>query len=73
MEGSIGAPDTFDLIVELDGLEAKCEVAWRRGKDIGVRFLAPPKFVTKKREQIIVQSSATPGKISLRRKPPTTG
>lgn len=73
VEGSIGAPDTFELIVELDGLEAQCEVAWRRGRDIGVRFLAPPKFVTKKREQIIIQSSAGPGKTSLRRKPLSGG
>ena len=34
IEGSMNAPDTFDLIIEIDGLEAPCEVVSRRGNEI---------------------------------------
>src|ERR1700694_1010097 len=31
--GSVGIPDTFELMIEVDGLEADCEVSWRRGDE----------------------------------------
>ncbi len=64
---SVDIPDTFELIVELDGLEAECEVVWRYGKDIGVRFLSPLRHSAPKRDQVI--AAARPQeKVSLRRK-----
>ncbi len=46
-------PDTFELIVELDGLEAPAEVVWRSTGEVGVRFLAPPSKVAPKRAQSV--------------------
>lgn len=68
--GSISAPDTFELIIEVDGIEVPCEVVWRRGQEVGVRFSAPPQSAARKREQIVTQWSASSQKPSLRRKPP---
>jgi hypothetical protein len=65
---SASAPDTFELIVELDGLEASCTVMWRRGEDIGVRFEGEPRKIAPKRAQVV--SAVVPAKAaSLRRKP----
>ena len=49
IEGSVTAPDTFELLIPLDGLEANCQVVWRSGADLGVRFLAAPRIVAAKR------------------------
>lgn len=68
MHGAASAPDTFDLIIELDGLEASCSVVWRRGEDIGVRFEGEPRKTAPKRAQVI--APVIPAKApSLRRKP----
>lgn len=68
VEGSISAPDTFDLIIQIDGLEASCEVVWRNGSECGVRFLGAPRMVAAKRQQVI--NPLLPAeKPSLRRKP----
>lgn len=64
---SVDIPDTFELIVELDGLEAECEVVWRYGKDIGVRFLSPLRQSARKRDQVIAAAQPQE-KVSLRRK-----
>lgn len=61
-------PDTFVLIVELDGLEADCEVVWRKVNLVGVRFLAPPVRSEPKRLQV-VQALGPQAAPSLRRKP----
>jgi len=68
LDGSMNAPDTFDLIIELDGLEASCDVRWRRDKELGVRFVSAPQRLAPRRTQLItaVVPSGTP---SLRRKP----
>ena len=71
MESSLVVPDTFELIVEMDGLEANCEVVWRSGTEVGVRFLGAPRKVAARRVQVInalVPQSAP----SLRRKPQPT-
>jgi hypothetical protein len=68
VEGSISAPDTFELIIDIDGFEANCHVVWRKGNEIGVRFLAAPRMVAPKRDQVINPMLPTP-KASLRRKP----
>jgi hypothetical protein len=36
--GTVSAPETFELLVKLDGFEASCEVVRRRGDEIAVRF-----------------------------------
>ncbi len=68
VEGTTNVPNTFELIIELDGLEAQCEVAWRKGKEIGVRFSSAPRMVTPRRSQI-VNALAPRQAPSLRRKP----
>jgi hypothetical protein len=68
VEGSVSAPDTFELIIDIDGFEANCQVVWRKGNEIGVRFLGAPRMVAPKRSQIINPMAPSP-KASLRRKP----
>lgn len=53
-------PDTFDLLIELDGFEAECEVMWREGKQVGVRFLAEPRTTAPKRKQVVISSDQAP-------------
>lgn len=68
VEGSVSAPDTFELLIPLDGLEANCQVVWRAGADLGIKFLAAPRIVAAKRSQTI--NALTPTKApTLRRKP----
>jgi hypothetical protein len=68
VDGSVSAPDTFELLIPLDGLEANCEVVWRAGIELGIRFLAAPRMVAAKRTQSI--SALTPTRApTLRRKP----
>lgn len=43
VEGSVSAPDKFVLVIEADHFEADCEVVSRKGKDIGVKFVSPPR------------------------------
>lgn len=73
VEGSMTVPDTFELIIPLDGLEASCQVVWRKGGEVGVKFLAPPRTVAAKRSQV-VSAIAPPRPVSLRRPtPPQAG
>ena len=53
VEDTVNVPNTFELIIELDGLEASCEVVWRKNKEIGVRFSSPPRAVAPRRTQVI--------------------
>lgn len=68
MDGSLLAPDTFDLIIDLDGFEASCEVIWRLGSDLGVSFRGPARKVTPRRSQTITALGPS-GPPSIRRKP----
>ncbi len=67
VEGSVAAPDTFELLTEVDGMEVPCHVVWRRGMEVGVRFVAPPRFIDRKRPQIVCQAKTA--KPTLRRQP----
>jgi hypothetical protein len=67
-DSSVGIPDTFELIVETDGLEANCEVVWRKGSEVGVKFLSPPRIGAAKRVQSVTPLVPTQAP-SLRRKP----
>jgi hypothetical protein len=66
-DGSIAVPDTFTLIIELDGFEAECSVVWRTATDVGVRFTAAPKYANPKRVQVL-RPTRSPIRPSLRRK-----
>ena len=59
-------PDTFNLIVDLDGLDVECEVLWRSGTKVGVGFTGHPKFHAPARLQII-DPSAKNSVVSLRK------
>jgi hypothetical protein len=72
VEGSVSAPDTFELLIPIDGLEASCQVVWRSNTDVGVRFLAAPRIAAPKRSQVI-NPVVPPHKPSLRRTPKPTG
>ena len=68
VDGSLAIPDTFELIIAVDGLEADCEVVWRRGNELGARFLGAPRSVGAKRAQVV--SPLVPTKAaSIRRLP----
>src|SRR5262245_35614464 len=66
VEGSMTVPDTFELLIPLDGFEAPCQVVWRKGGEVGVRFLAAPRTVSAKRVQV-VSAVVPPRAITLRR------
>lgn len=61
-------PDTFELIVELDGLEVPCQIAWRKSNEVGVSFLAVPRRGAPKRAQVVGQTGPV-GKATIRRTP----
>lgn len=71
----VNVPDTFELIVELDGLEVPVEIVWRGATEVGIRFLAQPARVAPKRAQTVGMStpSSIRTKSALRRDPQTGG
>lgn len=70
-DGSVSIPDTFELIIDLDGFEVDCEVVWRKDRDLGVRFLGAPHRVAPRRHQsIAVTTPERPS--SLRRRTKAT-
>ncbi len=62
------APDMFRLLIELDGLVADCEVVWRDGQQIGVRFIGQPELASPKRMQVVYPSEVRKNSL-VRRKP----
>jgi hypothetical protein len=72
VENLASIPDTFELIIAVDGLEASCEVVWRKTNEVGVKFIGAPRMVAAKRAQIInPMVPAQPP--TLRRKPKPDG
>ncbi len=69
MQGLGGPPDTFELLIELDGIKVDCEVTWRRGQECGVKFISPIQRVAPQRKQVVTAPSDPNAKISLRRVP----
>jgi len=61
-------PDHFELHIELDGIWVDCEVAWREGAELGVRFTGPIRQTPPARKQSI-QPTAAPNRPQLRRQP----
>lgn len=71
VDSSLTIPDTFELIIEMDGLEANCSVVWRKGNEVGARFVGAPRTVAVRRAQVI--NPLVPTKAaSLRRTVPGT-
>jgi hypothetical protein len=68
VDNTVSIPDTFELLIPLDGLEANCEVVWRKSNEAGVKFLGAPRMVSAKRAQVINPAQPTQAP-SLRRKP----
>ncbi|MEO0620263.1 MAG: hypothetical protein AAFZ01_13405, partial [Pseudomonadota bacterium] len=62
----LSVPDTFELIIELDGFEVDVEVVWRKANEVGVIFLDNPKITKATRTQIVGSSVPKP-KGTLRR------
>jgi two-component system response regulator len=60
-------PDTFELLVELDGIEVCCRTAWRKSTEIGVEFLEQPRRLPPRRIQVVAQSGAAQVRPTLRR------
>ena len=69
LSGSIDAPDTFELFIELDGVWVDCEVVWRSNDEIGVAFISPKRQEAPRRKQVLQQQSVAVAKPTLRRKP----
>lgn len=67
--GSINAPDTFELFIELDGIWVDCEVVRRNGEEVGVEFTSEIKRVTPRRAQVLGSSAERPQVATLRRRP----
>ena len=67
-QGSINVPDTFELNIDLDGIWVACEVVWRRGTEVGVKFTSPIETHAPKRKQVLTctEPAARP---TLRRVP----
>lgn len=51
-------PDTFELLIELDGLWFPSEVVWRRSPRIGIRFVGAPEQAKLRRTQIVAQTTS---------------
>ena len=66
--GAPSVPDRFELIIDLDGTEASCQVVWRKDQEMGVKFLASPRRVPPRRKQVIEPAMAS-GPPAIRRKP----
>ena len=69
LTGSISAPDTFELFIELDGSWVDCEVVWRHGSEIGIHFTSNTRREAPRRKQVIQQQQQMPTRPSLRRQP----
>lgn len=66
-QNTADVPDTFVLIVEMDGIEVDCQVVWRNEKFAGVKFTSEIKYTNPKRVQI-VSATGVEKKVSLRKK-----
>lgn len=53
-------PETFELLIELDGFEAEVEVVWRKPGEIGVIFLTEPTINNPSRKQVVSSSDPAP-------------
>lgn len=64
---AINIPDTFELHIDLDGLWVQCQVIWRRGDTVGVRFTTAPVVEEPKRKQVVTITNVPSLRPTLRR------
>ncbi|MDX2204745.1 MAG: PilZ domain-containing protein [Hyphomicrobiaceae bacterium] len=69
VDDPVGIPEHFELVIELDGLRADCEVVRRKGNEMGVRFTSPVRQGRPTRAQVVTSSAGRP---TLRKRPPAT-
>ena len=65
-ENAIAIPDTFELLIDLDGIAVDCEVIRRAATTVGVRFTSPIVRSAPRRVQVVT-ASASHLKPTLRR------
>ena len=63
-------PDRFHLYVEIDGINVDCEVVWRRGLEIGAKFVSEIETKQPLRSQTLNPTRADEKKPTLLRKKP---
>ncbi len=63
-------PDHFNLFIEIDGVRVDCEAVWRRGREIGAKFVSEIEYSGAIRDQVLVPT-LNGRKVSLRKKPIT--
>jgi len=63
-------PDSFHLYIELDGINVECEVVWRRGLEIGAKFVSEVQVKAPLRSQTVVSTRVGEKKPSLLRRKP---
>ena len=63
-------PDHFHLYVEIDGINVDCEVVWRRGLEIGAKFVSEVQCKVPLRSQTVVSTRIGEKKPSILRKKP---
>lgn len=66
--GDQQVPDTFQLLIELDGLAADCEVVWRNDGQVGVQFIGQPQVNVPTRTQVLYPSEGQQGGTLIRRR-----
>ena len=49
-DSSLHLPAYFTLAIRVDRMEIDCSIAWRRGAQIGVRFLSAPRPMQRVKE-----------------------
>lgn len=62
-------PDSFHLYVELDGINVECEVVWRRGLEIGAKFVSEVEIKAPLRSQTVIPTLMGHKPSLLRKKP----
>lgn len=62
-------PDNFHLYIELDGVNVECEAVWRRGLEVGAKFVSEVEVKVPLRSQIVIPTHKGSKPSLLRRKP----
>ena len=62
-------PDRFHLYVEIDGINVECEAVWRRGLEIGAKFVSEVEVKVPLRSQTVIPTLTGKKPSLLRRKP----
>ena len=68
VRNSVGVPDRFILLIELDGIEVDCQIVRRKEMEVAVRFLGSVRQLRRTRSQV-VNSFRPATKVIVRRKP----